>query len=404
MEFKNKVDIYESYGVVDLESIGTFEICDEFKCLYKELSKQIQNFNNKIENFKIIVNNSNLLVKKTFERNVNKINLAIKKYHIPYKIVPTKVQNVIKSYNLVLINDINNLNRVSAMSTGEKNLVSFIIFCYYVKKMNPSLVFIDDPISNYDEFKRNGTIDLMKNILTETTTIVLSHDLIFPKLILSNKYYKPNILFMQNHDSVHKLMKIDENDFGGYTEFIQNRINNLTSYYNKIINLRLLLESNKKGWINNLLYTFFSAVLHRKEYDLINNELEAYLTKEEVIKKLNFHTTNLTNVEKINELHKFIIKEIKSRYLIKISILKKDYLNNDNNENLTFFEKCIICREMNFSEDESHIKSELSSLVHCNAALYITLNPYKYSYCSLETTKFVNDKFYNLFIDSSKKL
>lgn len=166
------------------------------------------------------------------------------------------------------------------------------------------------------------------------------------------------IMFFENLGDA-CIKEIEFEDFQTIDKHVSNHLSSISansSFYRKILNLRLLAEVKKYDNTpeNNIVYQFLSALLHRKEKDeIISLLLEKGLTLEETIRK---------------------VKEVLSVDLLDIP---DDYRNIHDWSDFTLFEKAILKREELLTN--SIEKDELNNLVHFNDALLIQINPYKYN-------------------------
>jgi ABC-type molybdenum transport system ATPase subunit/photorepair protein PhrA len=68
----------------------------------------------------------------------------------------------------------------SHLSYGERNAFALVLFMYQVRRENPDLVVLDDPVSSFDDTKKFAILHELfrgKNSIRDQTTLMLTHDL-----------------------------------------------------------------------------------------------------------------------------------------------------------------------------------------------------------------------------------
>jgi hypothetical protein len=68
----------------------------------------------------------------------------------------------------------------SHLSYGERNAFALVLFMYQVRRENPDLVVLDDPVSSFDKTKKFAILHELfkgKNGIRDQTTLMLTHDL-----------------------------------------------------------------------------------------------------------------------------------------------------------------------------------------------------------------------------------
>ena len=277
------------------------------------------------------------------------------------------------------IKDSSQSERTFGLSYGEKNIISLLLFI--IRTDNNHLI-IDDPASSFDEFKRNTIYEMIVRMCKGKTTLLLSHDMVFGKFISIDK--KKNIrqdvlgklMFPENfdYDSSAIIKNVDFEDFGALQnhlmDFLKYNFNNL-DYISKIITLRLVFESNKKQKKYKILYSYLSAILHRKPILELQNELALISQQEETV------------IESITKI-------VKEDFDFSVFNLEKYDEKYEINNNTPIFIKIMLLRE---NTKNKHIRKELSSIVHLNESHVIQLNPLVFNYFSKRIYDYVNEQF-----------
>jgi ABC-type molybdenum transport system ATPase subunit/photorepair protein PhrA len=69
---------------------------------------------------------------------------------------------------------------ISHLSYGERNAFALVLFMYQVRRENPDLVVLDDPVSSFDRTKKFAILHELfrgKHSIRDQTTLMLTHDL-----------------------------------------------------------------------------------------------------------------------------------------------------------------------------------------------------------------------------------
>lgn len=297
--------------------------------------------------------------KSILSRRTNKINGYLLRMSIPYKIEAEYANSRIRNYKIIHTDDKENADRPKAPSAGEKNIIALLMYIFQCKSENPDIVIIDDPASNYDDFRKSQILKIIKDELKNMTVLLLSHDDKFAKYAVVDKYFpKGKLMYFENFGEKAIFTEISKDDFGDFYEYVIERIKSTTDYYQKIINLRFLYEGKRK----NDIYGYLSAIIHNTRADDIQCFLKA----------------NNTNEEKI-------IKTIKKDYP-KLSRVEIPFYKDDikiNLENYSILEKAILAREkVKPTPNKDELLDELNEFAHINGKLKVCLNPYKYNFCT----------------------
>lgn len=340
-----------------------FELKTYFPEVYNAANKVLKN----IRRLQRVMEDAHNNTKSVLSRRLNKINKYLMQMSIPYKIQAEYANNKIKSYRFIHINDNSNEDRSDALSEGERCIVSLLLFIFRCKKENSKLIIIDDPASSYDDFRRSQIFKIIQNELKGQTILILSHDNVFAKYAVVDKYNTDKIYYFENYGDQIKLTNITKNDFGDFNEFVFDRLHSMTDYYQKIINLRMLFEDKH----NTYAYGYLSAILHKTPLSIVEEELSKKNTTEE-----------------------HVIEMIKNRYkeLEEIDIPKYSDDITINTSEYSIIEKGIWARENFTSElNKENLVDELNEFAHINSKLKICLNPYKFTFCTKRLYNYLNE-------------
>ena len=350
----SRVETYE-YSQWEEGFIPSVNLKKYFPDVYK---RSVELFN-KIGKLKELMVKAEANTKKILSRRTGKINKYLEQMSIPYKVEASYANKKIKNYKIVHIYDEKTLDRPNALSEGEKNIFSLIMFVFQCKKENNDLINIDDPVSSYDDFRRSQVLKLIEKELDQRTILLLSHDDKFAKYAIADKYKKVDKLYyFQNFGDNVNFINITKDDFGDFNDFVIKRIKTTNDYFQKIINLRLLYE----GKHGSYAYGYLSAIVHKSSEYFVSNEINKKNTTEERI-----------------------IELIKEKYP-ELSGVEIPLYNDQIKPDLSSFsilEKAIWARE-NVKESliEENLIDEMNEFAHINGKLKICLDPYIYNFCT----------------------
>lgn len=263
------------------------------------------------------------------------------------------------------------------LSTGEKNLVSLLLF---LKNPNGSVLLIDDPASSFDDYRRTQIFDMIQGA-KDKTILVVSHDQAFVKRAILKKATCENIGKVQamaktSHGFV--FTDIEREDVVYLPDQVRKRISQVSSYWTKAVNLRLLCDLKKRTLPG--VWGYSSAILHK------NSAAEIH---------------SILNDEGLSE--KNVLASISKEFGVDMPKIPVDFPNNLDDSEMTNFERLIALRELlndkNSNEcitlnkgrsGDCKVEIEmLNDLVHMNDASAYCLNPYKYQLWSPALMEFL---------------
>lgn len=353
-------------------NISIINVSDDFKREFPKISNAINSVNGKINELKKLLGELKQITDKTIHDNLKVLNDNLEKFGIPYRFRTNKynIEEKVADYILYHIKDESQKHRINGLSYGEKNIISLLLFLMSNKS---EIVIIDDPASSYDDYRRKIIFDLLYILQNDNTFIILSHDMVFVKYAVFNRFQGSKtkssklrrffektgkVISFENYNDIISIKNIEYSDFNTIENQVMNHISdNKLSYFRKIINLRILTEI-KKNFDSDyeIIYNYLSAIFHRKDKDIITKELEN---------------------KGFNEAE--IIIKINEKCGVKIDKIPDDILKDFNVKDLTNFEKIFYYRDQ---IREESIKDEFNNIIHMNASYVIALNPYKFNYFS----------------------
>ncbi len=326
--------------------------------------------------------------RQTVSKNQNKINGYLKRFDIPYTFIARDLNLTDKAAGYLLVhNDASSesIDYRNKLSYGEKNVIALILFLLQPVGEH-DVIIIDDPVSSYDEYRREQIYKLVMEQELNNTVLLLSHDHVFAKYALYH-YRKSkerqdlsrslssfdkrvlertgDVLYLSNIRGEAKADKIELNDYDTMGNHVLNRLGNPNlSYYQRVINLRLFFECEKKDESDHLCYSYLSALLHARKTDNLA-EYKSYLATKLADDSL-FESDILKRIGKKTGL-----------LLPAFSSVNEKDLKDTNG--FLLIEKIAALRE---DETDKDLKAEMSDIIHMNAALVYCLNPYKFGSCS----------------------
>ena len=385
----------ENYKHIDYSSIMN----KDFKSLflaYQKLNKNIDKYKEKIKNI-------NTRIKRIISNNKDEINRAIKSFGVPYEIILDN--SSMFKYHLNLIEDKDKtLNRGKSLSSGEKNIVSLVLFIYEMLcqiKSNPDkkIVFLfDDPVLYFDEVRQTRFLKLVSYLFDKQTVLIITHsqDFIKSALGILNKQLG-NVYYIYNEISNVDLYPVNKDDIGNFFTFLINEQDFMSlPFFIRCIYLRMLLESrssDEKG------YKYISKILHFSENSIL--KINKFYDDSEI-------ALNTTNTYLKNEFDKYSLSINTIPSLARTSFTSNDkYKNlitkcpNDfltiNVSNLKLFDKALLLREIYSNcRKNSKIRSSfdsLSGIIHLSSQSIICINPFKFTFFTKDVLDDINSFF-----------
>jgi len=340
------------------KELSKIKLSDVFKESFPEIYTIVEETNGNLENIKRQLSTIKSQMKNTISSNKNSINDTLKVLGIKYRLVerPIKPREKKASFLLKHISETKDeVNQMSYLSTGEKNIIALIFFLLKNKRKN---IIIDDPASSFDEYRRKIIFNYIKKNHNKRTILVLSHDEVFSKFAIKAKYKEKNINigavnFMSNYSGEPFVKDIKLDDYKSLEEFVKTRIKSTNNYLSKIVNCRLLYEIEcQNNGETNIQYGYLSAIIHGCDVE----EMKEFLDKK------NFEEKDL-------------VDEINKKCSVELPMYSEIEIEDAEITNLTNFEKIFYLREM---INEKKLRDEMSDLIHLNDKLAICLNPYKF--------------------------
>lgn len=231
-------------------------------------------------------------------------------------------------------------------------------------------MLIDDPASSYDDYRRTQIFKAIMGVQGKTI-LVVSHDQAFVRRAVRYRERQPGRIgkvdMLCNRSGKANMEPITRDSFGYFDDMIRSRIASSSTYYQQMLNVRLLCEIHDTNIIDKGLWYYTSAILHRTSRD-------------EVLKLLaNEGESEADILERLKDL----VGEKSADQIIPMPEII-DYSTNGFSE----FE-CLIARREDIrcsnggSELPTGLTKEpamdlLNDLVHMNDAMMDCIDPYRY--------------------------
>ena len=322
---------------------------------FPELQEPIGDIKNNSKNMNELLGEMKRAFTSLIKANVNDLNIQLKKLSIPYRFAVREADREGRTADYVLahIGSQDGADMKTALSTGEKNLVSLLLFLH---RKDGAVLLIDDPASSFDDYRRTQIFNMLQGV-KDKTVLVVSHDQAFIKRAVREKgngrIGKVQEIHQESTGTV--VTDIGPTDYVHLPERIRDQVSNSLSQRQLFINLRLLCDLHRAS-LSDSAWGYVSMQLHRyPQSDILD-----VLTKS--------GTTEIDVISEISAVTGCELKDLLS-------------LTPDNKQPLSDFETLIEARELldtSLGVEQKTYKEMLNDLVHMNDALAYCLDPYKF--------------------------
>lgn len=334
-----------------------------------ELREVVEEINAKAAEVKALLSKMKTAFNALVRNGCGELNGKLVKFGIPYRFELSTANRDEKtaSYRLVHINAGSSVDMRDSLSFGELNLITLILF---LQDEESKVMLIDDPASSYDDYRRTQIFRSIMEVQGKTL-LVVSHDQAFVRRAVWSREHRKDRIgrvdMLCNRSGRASVVPITRDSFGYFEDEIKSRIMSASTYYQRMVNVRLLCEVHDVATSDKNLWGYVSAILHRK-------------SKEEVKSLLN----------EVGEDESDVLVRLRERVgdeaapLIQPVPEEIDFSTED----FTEFEKLIALREeINAGEGQFKLPNDLSKklaidllndLVHMNDAMVDCIDPYRY--------------------------
>lgn len=334
-----------------------------------ELRKVIEEINSKATEIKSLLGKMKAAFNTLVNSGCSELNRKLTKFGIPYRFELSTANREEKtaSYRLVHINASNSTDMRESLSFGERNLITLILF---LQDNEHKVMLIDDPASSYDDYRRTQIFKAIMEVQGKTL-LVVSHDQAFVRRAVWSRAHRENrigkIDMLCNRSGRANVEPITKNSFGYFEDMIRNRIASSSTYYQRMLNARLLCEAHDVALSDKTLWGYVSAILHQK-------------SREEVLSLLSKSHESENDI--LDRLRNLVGEKAAEQITLMPTTI--DFSTDSFSE----FERLIALREViNQSEGCFNLPDGISKnlaidllndLVHMNDAMIDCINPYQY--------------------------
>jgi energy-coupling factor transporter ATP-binding protein EcfA2 len=145
-----------------------------------EMNAQLDHVAEQINDIKKRVGIQKAQVAKSIEQNQDEINEFLTSAGYKYSV---RIESSGDSYRMILEHHDapGHLEAAAShLSFGERNAFALVLFMHQVRRDDPDLVVLDDPVSSFDKTKKFAILHKLfhgKNSLRDFTTLLLTHDI-----------------------------------------------------------------------------------------------------------------------------------------------------------------------------------------------------------------------------------
>lgn len=305
------------------------------------------------------------------------INDILEELNIPYVFDVHYHRDGPNEYSLIHKKDLTKNDDKNHMSSGEKAIVSLVMFLVSSKSTNYKIYIIDDPVSSFDNYRRKLIYNYILEYLKGKTTLILSHDTVFSKFAIADSKKKAigDISYLSNNGENSAIVNsIKAVPIVSFQKSVVLQFNYVTNQYQAALLARYLFEEEYGK--NNPKYTYLSKIIHGYP----TADIQSWLSRKGVSEASLVSAIN-------NDLSE---KGVKKNQL---SCLDPNYNKNIDITKYSIFEKCIICRELvnkGLFLVSSSISNELNNSVHLSDIFTICLNVFEFPVISRTLFDIIN--------------
>lgn len=163
------------------------------------------------------------------------------------------------------------------LSYGERNAFALVLFMHHVRRDNPDLVVLDDPVSSFDKTKKFAILHQLfhgRESIRNFTTLLLTHD-IEPAIDIVRtgtadqfSAARPLVHFLRSVGGVVSEKPIEKGDISTFSEVCDTNIAAATDDVIRCIYLRRRFEVHGDLGVE---YNLLSNLLHLRETPMVRN-------------------------------------------------------------------------------------------------------------------------------------
>lgn len=357
------------YGDVKGMAVDTMAPSPAIYTFMPELREATDEINARATEVKSLLGKMKAAFDRLVNTKCNELNHKLLQFGVPYRFELSMANRDEKtaSYRLVHINARNSTDMRESLSFGERNLITLILF---LQDEENDVMLIDDPASSYDDYRRTQIFKAVMEVEGKTL-LVVSHDQAFVRRAVWSREHQQDKIgkvdMLCNRLERASVEPINRDSFGYFADIIRDRIASASTYYQRMLNVRLLCEVHGIASSDRNLWGYVSAILHRKDKDEVSSLLaERNESEKEVLERL-----------------KRVVGEKAADLIVPIPEVV-----SFSTEGFTEFERLIARREeINCTGGGSGLPEGitkelavdlLNDLVHMNDAMMDCIDPYRY--------------------------
>jgi energy-coupling factor transporter ATP-binding protein EcfA2 len=244
---------------------------EDTKYVVEEMNAQLDHVAQQINEIKKRVGIQKAQVAKSIERNQDEINEYLRSAGYKYAV---RIESSGVSYRMILEHKDapGHLEAAgSHLSFGERNAFALVLFMHQVRRDEPDLVVLDDPVSSFDKTKKFAILHKLfhgKQSLRGFTTLLLTHD-IEPAIDIVRtatsgqfKAASPAVHFLQSRDGQVEEKPIKPADIMTFSQVCDENIASAADPVVKCIYLRRRYEVHGERGAE---YDVLSSLLHLRD-------------------------------------------------------------------------------------------------------------------------------------------
>ena len=345
------------------------------KLVVVPINEQLEALMKKVGDLKGKINKHKRYIEITIRDNQDHVNKFLKAagYRYSVQIIPEH-----DSYKMKLRHEDFSEHIGTAtqhLSYGERNAFALVLFMHQVRKEQPDLVILDDPVSSFDKTKKFAILNELfrgQASLRDSTVLMLTHDIepaidVIRSVKRLFQHPKPKAFFLQAKGGVVTETKIEADDIQTFAQICSDNIGISTDDIVKCIYLRRHFELiNEKG----VEYNYLANLLHGRETPIMRGESgEVVMTSEEIDEAVNSIKKHIPNFNYTSILS--VIKDKKE-----MELRFKD--SEIGYEKLQLFR---IYRELHITDggyNDSNLQKLVNESFHIENEYVMQLNPRKF--------------------------
>ena len=255
---------------IDLELLDALN-SEDTRAVVGVMNEQLDEVATQVNDIKRRVGIQKAQVAKSIERNQIEINEYLRSAGYKYTV---RIESSGDSYRMILEHqDVpGHLEAAgSHLSFGERNAFALVLFMHQVRRDEPDLVVLDDPVSSIDKTKKFAILHKLfhgKQSLRGFTTLLLTHD-IEPAIDIvrtgtSGQFLatRPAVHFLQSRDGVVAEKPIMPADIMTFSQVCDENVQSSSDPVIKCIYLRRRYEVHGERGVE---YEVLSSLLHVRD-------------------------------------------------------------------------------------------------------------------------------------------